>query len=172
MELAKLCVRTSHVVKTVAEGNDGDNSSGPSKQQIEDLSRCVNPAKPSLLGITSDIRTVRHIESAVRERANRSRYSREHHPGSTGERVIAWRAELLEILNLYDVHRRQLTTSVPITPQLPKVDPGRGSALGVREIEHCVQRSVDVEPPAPVPVVVRRCFAAPAPLPLLITCSI
>ena len=45
VELAKTCVKTCHVLKTVTNGRDIDNSSGPSKRRIEDLGRCVDPAQ-------------------------------------------------------------------------------------------------------------------------------
>jgi len=45
-ELAKTCVRTCHVLKTATDRRDIDSLSGPSRRQIEDLGRCVDPAKP------------------------------------------------------------------------------------------------------------------------------
>ena len=45
MELAKACVRACHVLKAVTDGRDVDNSSSPSRRQIEDLGRCVDPAQ-------------------------------------------------------------------------------------------------------------------------------
>ena len=43
VELAKACVRTCHVLKTVTDSRDLDSSSGPSRRNIEDLERCVDP---------------------------------------------------------------------------------------------------------------------------------
>ena len=45
VELAKTCVRTCHVLKTVTDGRDIDGLSGPSRWQIEDLGRCVDPVR-------------------------------------------------------------------------------------------------------------------------------
>ena len=142
VELAKLCTRACRAVKTVTEGRDADTLSGPSKKKIEDLARCVDPAQPSLSIITRDIRTIRHIESAVRERANCPCDLRQHHPGPSSESSIAWRTELWEILSVCEVRRRQLTT--PKFSQPPQGDLGRGGASEVSKIEQDVQRSVDV----------------------------
>jgi len=46
VELAKPCARACRVLKTVTEGSGVDDLSGPSRKQIEDLGRCVNPANP------------------------------------------------------------------------------------------------------------------------------
>lgn len=81
VDLAKICVKTCHILKTLTEGGDVNDLSGPNKKQIEDLGRCADSAQSSLLTMTSDIRTMRHIESVVRERANRTRDSRGYHPG-------------------------------------------------------------------------------------------
>ena len=45
VELAKTCVRTCHVLKTMTDGRDIDSFNGPSRRQIEDLGRCVDPAR-------------------------------------------------------------------------------------------------------------------------------
>ena len=45
VELAKTCVRTCHVLKTVTDGRDTDSLSGPSRRWIEDLGRCADPAR-------------------------------------------------------------------------------------------------------------------------------
>jgi len=43
VELTRECVRTCHVLKSVAEGSDADNFSGsPSAKRVEDLGRCVD----------------------------------------------------------------------------------------------------------------------------------
>ena len=43
VELTRECVRTCHVLKTVTEGGDVDNSSGgPSQKRVEDLGRCAD----------------------------------------------------------------------------------------------------------------------------------
>jgi hypothetical protein len=109
VELAKFCTGACHVLKTATGGRDVGSLSGPSKEQIEDLGRCVDPAKPSPLTIISDIRTVRHIESVARERANCARDLREYHPGPTKECLVAWRAEIREILGFFDVRGYHLT---------------------------------------------------------------
>ena len=50
VELAKACVKAFHVLKTVTDGRDVDSSSSPSRRQIEDLGRCVDPAQPPSAG--------------------------------------------------------------------------------------------------------------------------
>jgi len=45
VELAKTCVRTCHVLKTVVDGRDIDSLSDPSKRQIEDLGGYVDPTQ-------------------------------------------------------------------------------------------------------------------------------
>ena len=54
VELARTCVRTCHVLETVTKGRDANNLSGPSEKQIEDLGRCVDPARPSPLTISNE----------------------------------------------------------------------------------------------------------------------
>ena len=92
-----------HVLKSVTEGRDLDDLAGPGKKEIEDLGRCVDQAQPSLPNVTSGVRTVHRIEAAVLERANFAQGSREHHPGSTKGHVMAWRTEIWEILEVFDV---------------------------------------------------------------------
>ncbi|KAF9643932.1 kinase-like protein [Thelephora ganbajun] len=75
VELAKLCVRTCHILQAVTEGRDFDNLSGHIRQQVEDLEG-----------------TIRHIESTVRERAD----------WCTRKYIIAWREELCEKLSVFD----------------------------------------------------------------------
>jgi len=117
VELAKTCVKAFHVLKIATDGRDIDNSSSSSRRQIEDLGRCVDPAQLPLLKVTNDTRTVRHIESAVRERANCSRDPQEHHPGPTDEGPVVWRTEVLERLRGLDVCGFQL--AVPAPSKLP-----------------------------------------------------
>jgi len=45
VELAKTCVRTFHVLRKVTDGRDIDSLSGPIRRRIEELGRCVNPAR-------------------------------------------------------------------------------------------------------------------------------
>ena len=45
VELAKTCVRTCHVLKTVTDGRDIDSLSDPSRRWIEDLGGYVDPAQ-------------------------------------------------------------------------------------------------------------------------------
>ena len=116
VELAKYCTGACHVLKTATEGRDMGSLSGPRKEQIEDLGRCVVPAKPSPLVIMSDIRIVRHIESVVSQHANCARNLQEYHPGPTKECLVAWRAEMREILGFFDVRGYHLT--VPTAPKL------------------------------------------------------
>ena len=130
VDLARDCVGACHVLRTVAEGRGTGNLSGPSEKQVEqivDLGRCVNPARPSLLSITSGDRIVRHIESAVSERANHGRDLPEHRLGSTKEHFVMWRTEMWEILRVFDVCDFQ---SVVVTvSKLPQADLGQGSVL-------------------------------------------
>jgi hypothetical protein len=117
VELAMCCARACHVLKTATEGKSVDGLSDPSKKQIENLGRCVDPVNSFLPIITSGIRTVRCIESAVGERAKCAGDSREHHPGPTKECLVAWRTELQEMQILFDVCACHLT--VPTAPKLP-----------------------------------------------------
>ena len=113
MELANVCVRACHVLKTMTEGRGTENLSGPSKKGIEELGRCVNPTQPYLLTVTSDIRVVHHIESVVDECANCAHDLREHRLKSTKECLIARRAEIGEILRFFGVCGFQLTILPP-----------------------------------------------------------
>ena len=109
MELAKDCVRVCHVLKSVIEGMDADNLSGPSKKRVEDLGRCVNTAQPSPLSVTSSVRIVCNIESVVSERVDHPHDLRERHLDSTEERLITSRTEMWEILRVFDVCGSHLT---------------------------------------------------------------
>ena len=131
-----------HVLRSMTEGRDADNLGGPNKKQIEDLGRCVNPAQPSLLNVTRDIRIVHHIESAVVQRANCDRDLREHHPGSSKERLMAWRAEAWNILGVFDVHDSQFAIATVSKP--PQGD------LEVSQIDRRAHGSVDAKPPMSV----------------------
>ena len=164
VELANACVRACHVLKTVTDGRDTDSLRSPSERQIEDLGRCVDPAQPPLLTMTSDTRTVRHIESAVKERANCARDSQEHHPGSIDEAPVAWQTEVLERLRVLDVCCFQL--AVPTRSKLPQGDLGQGGILEVGSIEQRVQGSIGVDLLAPASVVC-YCFVISIPYPLL-----
>ena len=46
VELANVCARACLVLKTMTEGRDAENLSGPSMKGIEELGRCVNPTQP------------------------------------------------------------------------------------------------------------------------------
>ena len=109
MELAEDCVRMCHVLKSVTEGRDTDDFDDPSKKWIEDLGRFVNPAQPSPLSVTSDIRVVCNIKSVVNEWADHPHGLREHHPDSTEERLVTSRAEMWGILRSFDVCGSRLT---------------------------------------------------------------
>ena len=102
VELAQVCVRTCNVLGTAAERKDAENLSGLGSK-LEDLGRYLNPARPPLLTMTSDIRTIRHIESAVRDPTNCVQHSPEYQTGPAEERIIAWRAELRELLGVSEV---------------------------------------------------------------------
>ena len=133
VELAKCCTRACHVLKTATEGRNAVSLSGPSKKRIEGLGRCVNPANSSLLTITSGFSTVRHLESIVRARANRTPDSREHHPGPTKECLIAWG----EILGFFDV--RGCLPTIPTVLELPQGYLELDNTLAASENERCAQ---------------------------------
>jgi len=154
-ELAETCSRKCHVLKGRAEGTDVDDSGGLNlnKEKVEDLARCADTAQSSLLTITSDLRTVRDIESVVSERVNCALDLQEHHLGFTNECLIAWLAKVWEILRALDVRTSQFTLHTP--SKLPQEDL-RGGVLEASEIKH-VQGSVDAEPSPSIPVVVRLC---------------
>ena len=103
---------------------------------------------PPLLIVTSDIRIVRHIESAVRERANCAQDSREHHPGSINEGPVAWQTEVFERLRTLDA--RGFQPAVPTPSELPQGDLGQGGILEVSPIKQHVQGSVDAKLLAPL----------------------
>ena len=145
MELAKDCIRTCHVLKSVTEGSGG----GPDNRGVEDLGRCVNRTKSALPTITSDTRIIRHIEFVVRERADHPRDLQENHPESTEERLIVWRTKMLEILRVFDVRGQLLP--IPMVSQLPQARGG----LGAGEIGQHVHRPTNMEPLTPASVMVR-----------------
>jgi len=127
----------------------------------------IQPNNPPLK-MTNDIRTVHHIESAVRERANCARDSQEHHPGSVDQGPVAWRTEVLERLRALDVCGFQL--AVPTPSKLPQGDLGQGGVLEVGPIEQHVQGSIDAELLAPASVVC-YCIVICAPYSLLTICT-
>jgi len=100
--------------------------------------------------MTSNIRTVCHIESAVREHANRARDPQEDYPEPTNGCPVAWRMELLERLRALDVCGFQPATLMSSKP--PQEDPGPSGTLETDPTKH-VQRSVDEEPLKPASVV-------------------
>jgi len=152
VELARDCARTCHVLETVAEGSGVDDLSDPSRKQIENFGRCVDPAQPTLPTLTRCIRIIRHFESIVTERANCAGDLREHHPWPTMECLIVWRAEMLRV---FDERGSQLT--VPTASELPQ---GPGGGLEVSESKH-VCGPVDMETPAPASIVVCCRFVPP-----------
>ena len=134
-----------HTLKSVIEGRDADNLAGPSNELIENLGRCVDPVHPSLLrNLTSNVRVVHHVESAVGERAKCTRELREHHLGSTKERLMVWRAEIWEILGAFEVCGSQLTTAV--ISKSPQGDLKRGGVLEVGETNQLLHDSIYAEP--------------------------
>ena len=134
-----------HTLKSVIEGRDADNLAGPSNEPIEDLGRCVGPIYPSLLrNLTSNVRIVHHVESAVGEQAKRTRELREHHLGSTKERLMVWRAEIWEILGAFEVCGFQLI--IVVISKSPQGDRKRGGVLEVGETNQLLHGSIDAEP--------------------------
>ena len=113
--LVEFCARTCRVLATVAERKDADNLSGLNSK-LEDLGTYVDPARPSLLMMTRNIRTIRHIESAVREHANCTHGPQEYQSGPAEESIIAWQAELRELSSVFEVCGCQLT--VPTVSKL------------------------------------------------------
>jgi hypothetical protein len=164
VELAKCCARACHVLKTATGGNSADSLSGPSRKRIEGLGRCVDPVNPSLLTITSGIRTVRHLESIVTAHANCARNLRKDHPGPTKECLFGWR----EILRFFDVRGCQLT--MLMVPELPQGYLELDNALAASENERCEQGPTkaklsksapnghNLPPPAEPPLVLLLCL--------------
>ena len=109
VELAKDCIRACHVLNRATEGRDLDDLSGPRRKQIEDLERCVDPAQPSLLTITNDIRVIHCIQCVVSERTNSANDLRGYHTGFAEEYLITRRTEMLEMLRVFDVRGFYLT---------------------------------------------------------------
>ena len=122
----------------------------------------------SLLTVTNNTRTVRHIESAIRERADCAQDLWEDHPVSTTECLTVLQTEMLEILRALDVCDFRLKMPTPSEP--PQVGLRWGGALEVDEIRQHVHGSMDAEPSAPALIVV-RCFVICAPYSPLIICS-
>ena len=116
--------------------------------------------------ITSDIRTLRHIESAVREHAS---CAGDHCPVPTTKCLTTWRAELLEILSFCDVCGFQLTTITVSKPLQRGLE--QGGVLEVNGMKQRVHGFVNVGAPAPTPVVC-HCFVIPLSDSLLTICSI
>ena len=161
IELAETCAIKCQVLKSRTEGRDTDDMGSPyPNEKIEDLGRCVDPAQSSLLPMTSGIRTVRHIESVITERANCAQDSRGHHTGFTDERLIAWMTKIRETLKAFDVCGFQPT--LPTVSKLPQ-DFGRGGGLEISEIKQHLQGSANVESSMPAPVMVRCRLAVPIP---------
>lgn len=125
VDLARICVKTCHVLKMLTDGRDVDELSGPDEKQIEVLERCADPVQPSPLIMMGDIRTVRSIESAVRERGSCVRDSRGYYPGPTNECVIAWRVTLREALNIFDVSGHRLTVFYNVSTTSAAAGAGR-----------------------------------------------
>ena len=94
-------------------------------------------------------RTIYNIESMVNERQNGAHDS----PGSTEERLTAWRTELLEVLRILDVRDCQL--AVPKNSKLLQGDEGPDGAHLVSENRKHVESPSDTETPAPASIAVR-----------------
>ena len=105
-ELAEHFAKMRHVLTTAAKGRDADYWSGPVRKAMENLERCVRRSLSSLLVPTSDIRIIRCIESRASEHD-----PGENQPGSTKECLIAWRAEIQEILRAFEVCDCQVTVA-------------------------------------------------------------
>lgn len=123
------------MLKSVTEGRDADNLDSLSRKRIEDLGRYVDPVQPSLLIITRSIRTVRHIESVVSERANCARDSRENRAELTKECLVAWRTEIQRAFDIPDPQLTEATVSKQLQGGL-----ACGDALDISEIKQRVHR--------------------------------
>lgn len=108
VELAEIIGRTLHVLNRVME-QEGANHLNRLNAEHESFGRYSDLALSSLLELTSDIRTVRTIESAVRVRAGRAEDLHESQPGPAEEHAIAWRVELWELLGVFEVCGHQFT---------------------------------------------------------------
>ena len=149
VELAEWCTRVCHVLKTATDGRSVDSLSDPSKKQAEDLGRCVDLVNSFLQIITSDTRTIRHIESVVCERTSCAPDLREHYPGPTQECLVTWQTEMQEILRCFDV--RSCCLTVPTVPKLHQGDLELVNALIAGENESYVQGSSKTKPYKYVP---------------------
>jgi len=118
--------------------------------------------------MTSDISTMRHIESAVKECVNCARDPQEHYPEFIASCPAAWRMGLLEGLRTLDVCSFQL--AVPTPSKRPQGDLGPGGTLEADPNEQHVQGFVDVELLTPAPAVCPY-LITPAPYSLLIIYS-
>ena len=87
--------------------------------KIEDFRRCVDIARFLLPTITSRTRTAYDIESAVRGQAECDSGLQQDLSSSTEERITACRAELNEILSVFDVRSFHRTAAIPEGLQLP-----------------------------------------------------
>ena len=99
---------------------------------------------------------MRNIELIVNERPKCVQGSREHHPGFTKERLIAWRAELWEILRIFDVCVRRLT--MPTISELPQGEVVMVNVHEVNGIKQRLQEPIDTNSSAPVYRTVGYCF--------------
>jgi hypothetical protein len=149
VELAKWCTRACHVLKTATDGRSVDSLTDSSKKQADNLGRCVHPVNSFLPIITSDTRTIRHIESVVCERASCAPALREHYPGPTQECIATWQTETQEILRFFDVRGCRLT--VPTITKLHQGDLELDNALVAGENESRVQGSSKTKPYKYVP---------------------
>lgn len=102
------------------------------------------------------------IDTTIREWADCVRDLRDPHPGSTKEGLIAWQAEIWELLGALDVRDHQLAVSA--VSHQHQGDLGGASILEVSEIERHVRGSVSVGPSAPRSVTVCYCYTISVPL--------
>ena len=97
--LAMCCIEACYALRAVVGGRHVDGLSGPVKKAIESLEKYVDSARPYLSIVTSDVRTVRRIESKISEYA----LGANHHPGHTGAYPIMWKMEIQRILGTVGV---------------------------------------------------------------------
>ena len=144
VELAKACVRACHVLKAMTEREDACNLNSTGTRRVEDLGRCDNPTQHFLL---------RHIESAISERADCWYGLQEHHPEPTEECLIARRMEKWEMLGVLEV--RDFRPTMHTASELPQRDSGRGDARESSQVKQGAQWHASAEPSRPVPLTVR-----------------
>ena len=114
---------------------------------------------------------MRHVESGMRDCVNHGTNSWEQNPNSPEECVIAWRAELVGILNILNVRRCWLMTAVVHFLNHPRGARG-GSALGSNGAHEHVHSPFDLGSDSVPGLILVRCwFVVFVSRSILILCS-